>query len=267
MKRRKELFEFIDLNIRPAALRDGMTNIMQLLHRLLRTDKILASKITHVVKITGMTEILDLCSGAGGPFPELLFEMKNTHGISLQVTLSDFIPHKTAKYTLHRKCRGIHYMEKSVDASHIPAHTGAIRTLFLGFHHMPPGTAKSILHDAYKKNQPLCIFEISEHSWRGILAALFVPFIIFIFTPFIKPSFSQIFFTYIIPLIPFMMTWDGIVSQLRTYSVDELRELTADLRKPDYHWDIGVIKVRYLSHESPYLMGIPVKESKQDGDK
>src|ERR1700741_933333 len=36
--------------------------------------------------------------------------------------------------------------------------------------------------------------------------------------------------------------WDGMVSMLRIYSPDQMRQLTADLQAPDYPWELGHIK-------------------------
>jgi len=40
-------------------------------------------------------------------------------------------------------------------------------------------------------------------------------------------SWVQILFTYVVPILPLLIFWDGLVSQLRTYSVQELEEFTS----------------------------------------
>lgn len=234
-----------------------MTDVMRLLHRLLKTEEIFAPKLCEIVKITGITEILDLCSGSGGPFPELAMELKKIYGIPVKVSLSDLYPGRTVSPDIVRSYPDITYISQSIDASYIPFESKSIRTMFLGFHHMPEHKAKSILYDAYVKGDPICIFEISERSWRGILMSIFVPVIILLFTPCIKPKLSRLLFTYVIPLIPLMMTWDGFVSQLRTYSVEELMEMTAHMHGNGYSWDIGTINNAWLPLKLPYIAGIP----------
>jgi hypothetical protein len=44
-------------------------------------------------------------------------------------------------------------------------------------------------------------------------------------------------------VLPWAITWDGVVSHLRTYTVDELRAFTAELHAPDYRWDIGTTPI------------------------
>ena len=56
----------------------------------------------------------------------------------------------------------------------------------------------------------------------GLLGAFFI-------TPRIKPlSATQLVFTYVIPILPLLIAWDGAVSNARTYSQDDLRQLADD---------------------------------------
>lgn len=52
--------------------------------------------------------------------------------------------------------------------------------------------------------------------------------------------------------------FDGLVSCLRTYTPDELKELTQDLDKAaDYTWDIGLEPLGSLPVGITYLIGYP----------
>ena len=82
---------------------------------------------------------------------------------------------------------------------------------------------------------------------------LLTPLVVMAVTPFIKPyKFSRLFFTYIIPIIPFCTMWDGLVSVLRTYSVEELQEMVNEIDAPDYCWEIGYVE---SSPRVIYLLG------------
>jgi hypothetical protein len=63
-------------------------------------------------------------------------------------------------------------------------------------------------------------------------------------TPFIRPfKIGRIIFTYIIPIVPLVVMWDGVVSSLRTYSVEELKAIVASLNNSEtYDWDIDKVK-------------------------
>jgi hypothetical protein len=51
--------------------------------------------------------------------------------------------------------------------------------------------------------------------------------------------------------------WDGIVSWLRIYSVEELRELVDGIDAPDWVWDIGSIQLGKAPLHGTYLVGYP----------
>jgi hypothetical protein len=64
-------------------------------------------------------------------------------------------------------------------------------------------------------------------------------------------------FTFILPLIPAFILWDGVVSWLRIWSVGELKELVAELDAPGWSWDIGLIKLGKAPAHATYLVGYP----------
>ena len=80
-----------------------------------------------------------------------------------------------------------------------------------------------------------------------------------LFTPFVRPfRWSRLFFTYLVPLIPMLVLFDGTVSMMRVYMADELRELFQQV--PDYDsyvWDIGSIATGGISTGPSYLIGVP----------
>ena len=90
-------------------------------------------------------------------------------------------------------------------------------------------------------------------------AMLGVPLAVLVLMPLARPwRWANLLFTYVVPLLPFLILWDGMVSMLRIYSPDQMRELTADLQVPDYQWEIGNIKVRGIPGRVPYLIGGPI---------
>ncbi len=63
--------------------------------------------------------------------------------------------------------------------------------------------------------------------------------------------------TYLIPVVPLVSFFDGLVSCLRTYSVQELRELSEGLDAKDYQWEIGERKSTAGPIPITYLIGVP----------
>jgi hypothetical protein len=75
-------------------------------------------------------------------------------------------------------------------------------------------------------------------------------------TPFMHPfRWSRLLWTYVIPVIPFLLWFDGIMSCLRSYSVPELEGLVAGLPRNDYEWKIGEERCGLVPIAVTYLIG------------
>jgi len=158
--------------------------------------------------------------------------------------LTDLYPNISAfEYTI-KQGDNFEYIADSVDARNIPKELKGLRTQFLSLHHFRPIEAKKILQNAIDSKSNIAIFEGQERSLASILAMFFSPITVLITTPFIKPfKVGRIIFTYIIPLVPLFVWWDGIVSALRTYSVNEMKQMVNELNnKDEYDWEIDRIK-------------------------
>ena len=76
--------------------------------------------------------------------------------------------------------------------------------------------------------------------------------------PFQRPfRWSRLFFTWLLPVIPFVLFFDGIVSCLRIYSPPELHQLVATLPPNGYDWEIGVERGGFLRVPITWLIGRP----------
>jgi hypothetical protein len=61
-----------------------------------------------------------------------------------------------------------------------------------------------------------------------------------------------------VPLIPFIVMFDGTMSMLRIYSPEELRELIATVPEHEsFDWDIGTTRVVGSALGITHLVGIP----------
>lgn len=126
----------------------------------------------------------------------------------------------------------------------IPIVKKGLRTQFLSLHHFRPNDAKLILQNAVDTNSSIAIFEAQERSLPSILAMLFSPVSVLLTTPFIRPfKLGRIIFTYLIPVVPLFVLWDGVVSSFRTYSVKEMNDLVSKLKEAEnYEWEINKVK-------------------------
>ena len=68
-------------------------------------------------------------------------------------------------------------------------------------------------------------------------------------------SWQQIVFTYLIPIIPLVFAWDGAVSNVRTYTLNDLDELLRQVPSENYVWEKGTTDGRM---KQLYMTGYPV---------
>jgi len=59
----------------------------------------------------------------------------------------------------------------------------------------------------------------------------------------IRPlDWKRLLWTYLVPVTPFLYSRDALASHMRTYSLDELSQLTRDLTGNGYTWHMGQLE-------------------------
>jgi hypothetical protein len=199
--------------------------------------------LTAALKDSGTETIVDLASGGGGGLIWLNTQLKKEVP-GLKIILTDYYPNLPAFEYTKKQASNFECYSKPVDARNVPEGLKGLRTQFLSLHHFRPNDARQILQNAVDSKSSIAIFEAQERSFPSILAMLFSPVSVLLTAPFIRPfKIGRIIFTYLIPLVPLFVLWDGIVSSLRTYSVKEMHQLVEGLENPgSYNWNIGKIK-------------------------
>ena len=253
---RIHLFEIADFKWFPQFLRNYLTDFLQFLSNKTKLYKPIIPIIEKGLELNKTNQIIDLASGGGGGLLWLNSELKKTKP-DLKILLTDYFPNITAFEYTKNQTDNIEYISNSVDARNVPKNLKGLRTQFLSLHHFRPKEAKQILQNAIDTNSAIAVFEAQERSLPSIIAMLFSPISVILTTPFIRPfKIGRIIFTYLIPIIPIVVLWDGIVSSLRTYSVKEMTEMVNELEnKDDFYWDIN--KVKSGPGNILYLLGTP----------
>ena len=213
-------------------------------------------KLRTALERVGQREILDLCSGGGGPI-KIILRMLQAQGFAATARLTDLYPNTAAYEQLERESNGtIQGHPSPVNATNVPQELSGFRLLANGFHHFRPEDAARVLADAVTKRQSIAVIEMVSRSALAFFSVGIGLLTVFIATPFVKPfRFSRLLFTYLLPLMPLCILWDGLVSCLRVYSPDELRTLVSQLGHPEYDWDIGTLRMG--PGVATYLIGTP----------
>jgi hypothetical protein len=262
MKLRNYLFEFEDLAWFPGTIRESMTDYLRYLITKVDFYRPIVPLIIEGMKRSDSSQIIDLCSGGGGAIEQIQRELKQLSDAEIKIILTDKYPNTSAyEYIAARTAGEISVIYTSVDAADVPHELTGFRTIFSGFHHFDNNFAKLVLKNAIDAKSGIGIFDGGNKNILAIVAILIVhPLVFFFFTPFFRPfRFSRLFFTYIIPIIPFCTVWDGIVSIIRLYRPNELLQIAKEVEPDTYHWNSGKMKSKFGLNVT-YLVGYPVKE-------
>ncbi|MCC9137925.1 class I SAM-dependent methyltransferase [Pontibacter silvestris] len=259
MNIRLHLFEFEDFPWFPHVVREGMLDFLRFMITKLGAYEAAVPLLQELLLKTQQRHITDLCSGAGGGIAGIQQALAQQMQEPVLITLTDLYPNISSYQYLQAKSNNtINFVASPVDATSVPESIKGVRTIFSSFHHLKPEQAQAVLQDAADKSAAIGIFEGASKSWLELLALwLAFPAVIFLVTPFIHPfKLSRLFFTYLIPIIPFGIVWDGTVSLLRIYTPKMLESMAAKVSAPHYRWRMGKAGSRIGKHVI-YIIGYP----------
>lgn len=250
--KRVHLFEFEDQPWLPSFLRNAMTAYLASAYTIAPIPRLWANEIAKVIQQTGFQQLVDLGSGSSGPTPLVVAELTRL-GHPVTVTLTDFYPRP------FEPADGIRYWPRPVDARQVPAELTGLRTMFAAFHHFHEADATRILSDAAAQRRPICIFEGTARTLPAVLTSLVIPLLVLVLTPRVKNvSWQQLLFTYLLPILPVLIFWDGLVSHLRTYSAAEMLAMAQARPQSGYQWRSGELALKGFPSGLPFLIGWPV---------
>ncbi len=246
--KRMHLFEIEDQNWCPEILRQSMTEFLLTVTRLSKIWTPTAGVLQDLLKKSEANQVVVLGAGSGGGILDVAPRLPQ----DTKIILTDLYPHQSFESPFPN----MDYYRESVNAAAVPQNLKGLRVLYMIFHHLTPEMAKKVLGNSVRDRQPIAIFEATERSIRGILAMILVPIVVLLVTPFIRPfKWSRLLLTYVLPILPLVIFWDGFVSALRTYSLCEMRDLVAEFS--DYEWRVEVLRGPH-GERIPMMTGVPV---------
>src|SRR5437867_11531420 len=182
--KRIHLIEIHDQEWCPRTLRNGETDYLQFVIATAKGYAPIVPILAGALQRTGTRQVLDLCSGAGGPWLWLQ-PVLAARGVDVSVCLTDKYPNQEAfERSSHLTNQAISYQPQSVDATQVPGELAGFRTMFSAFHHFRPEQAGAVLADAVHKRQGIAVFEGTQHSVLALLLMLLVPLMVLLVTPF-----------------------------------------------------------------------------------
>jgi len=270
---RTEWIELHDHPKCPAALRDLFTDALQAVWEFSNSYGPILPRLRKVLAAASATKVLDLCSGGGGPWERLSHQLELEYQLPVHVCLSDKYPNRIAferaRLRSHEQSGSgaqpvpgsrIGFTASPVDATHVPASLCGFRTMFSSFHHFGPTQAREILRDAMVKDRGIAVFELARRDAKTLLAICMMPFLVMLLTPRIRPFlWSRLLWTYLVPVVPMAIGFDGLVSCFRAYGLEELEEMRKEMEEApgpkEYCWELGVERTGFLP--VTFLIGYP----------
>ncbi|KAK3303230.1 uncharacterized protein B0T15DRAFT_401767 [Chaetomium strumarium] len=190
---------------------------------------------------------IDFCAGGGGPTPSIEHHLNQSLSAGkksdaaaepIQFVLTDLHPHTDLWTRAAAKSPNISYVSDPVDAARVPRDLiggyrregkKVFRLFNLAFHHFDDELARRILRDTVDGGgDGFGIFELQDRGIAGFTACCLFGLGILIVAPYYAWLWRAplaLFFTYAVPILPFVLVFDGWMSCLRTRTPDEVEAL------------------------------------------
>ncbi|OLN95982.1 hypothetical protein CCHL11_07094 [Colletotrichum chlorophyti] len=184
---------------------------------------------------------IDFCAGSGGPTPAIERAV-NRHLAAqkrpaVNFVLTDLHPNPDSWARAAAKSDHIGYEPRSVDAAAAPGDLVAgyasggkkvFRLFNLAFHHFDDPLASAILKNTLETSDGFAIFELQGRDVQSFFMPALLGLGTLLFTPLLAwklRSLTVLIFTYLIPILPFVLVFDGYISALRTRTPAEVEAL------------------------------------------
>jgi hypothetical protein len=144
-----KLFEIHDHPRFPKFLRDMITEALQVLWSSSNLYQPIIPCLQRALDNSGTRNVVDLCSGGGGPWLGLARVLERKEHYPVTVCLTDRYPNRKAFERLQSRSElTVKFDSRSIDAAQVPTDLNGIRTLFSAFHHFAPAEARQVLANA-----------------------------------------------------------------------------------------------------------------------
>jgi hypothetical protein len=214
------LFEFNDLPHIPRSIRQTLLELMELCNRGFRSfNQRAAREALDRARQEGCQAIVELGAG-GAPLTRLLTEDARLAGIRL--VPCDLFPDAASYSALEESYPGVvKPILTPVDYSE--AHDfgpGALAVLVGTFHHIPPALRSKTLRALTKSAGRVVVFEPLRNTPLSIFLVFFsiVPALLLPLSGMgSRGTWRRILWCWLVPLVPCVFLWDGVVSCLRQW--------------------------------------------------
>ncbi len=239
--RRYHFFEFCDQSWIPNFIRIGYMNNLNLIQKTFCPYQNVPALLLEWADENAINEFCDLASGGGEQISVLL--EKSVKEFNLKFKLTDLYPQIKSYQDLQKKygVSKIIYDTESISIFNLPKGEKNF-TIFSAFHHFDKYQAELIISDIATNYNSICIFEFTSRSLKDLLSMIPAIFFNWI-SPFLskKKSLTTIIFGFLIPIIPILVVFDGVISVLRSYKMEEIEKMIPPELKNNFKIKYGTL--------------------------
>ncbi|KAM0277724.1 hypothetical protein ACHAQH_005585 [Verticillium albo-atrum] len=199
---------------------------------------------------------IDFCAGSGGPTPTIERILNRRLAAAdlppAKFVLTDLHPNPASWSRAAAASNNLVYEPSPIDASAAPPsliaqHRGTspkkqiFRLFNLAFHHFPDSLARRILKDTVSTSNGFAIFELQAREPTSFLACCLLGLGVLLGAPYHAwrlRSWVVLFFCWVVPVLPFVLVFDGLVSSVRTRSPDEVEALMRTCGADCEEWEV-----------------------------
>jgi len=227
------LFEFGDLDGVSDYYHIYLRRYLGFFYKLFGYYKLWVPGFSEFIKEVHSTKIMECCSGSGETLELIRSQLNGKEFEKVEFLLSDIQPHPEFVKNINQSAdTSLRYIEQSVDVTEMKEEFNYPKIFINSFHHFSEDQVENIFKVNFEQGNEIIIMEYVRNSLMGYLSMLMGPVIVFLTLPFVvklKHLPIMAIFTYLIPLFPLMMLWDGCVSCLHEYSERKLTKLVKEL--------------------------------------
>jgi hypothetical protein len=210
----------------------------------------LTEVVKQLLRQNKLQQITDCCSGNGAPAVYMHLQLKG----AVQTVLTDKFPQQ-----LYQLTEGVVYKTESCDVTQLQPDALQLYTMYNSFHHFSSVEQEKILRQFAGKRTAFIIAEILQPDVFTFIKIVFTTTIgQLLLTPFIRPfSLLRLFFTYLLPVNIVTMTYDGIVSVLKSKTAKQYQQLAERINTAAY--SITVSNLKSSTASLIYITGTPLQ--------
>lgn len=212
--------------------------------------------LTTFLERSRPNSVLELASGSGELSTGVWHRLAASQGHTPDLVLSDLYPDPEAFAARRTQSPDrVRSVDRSVDALDPPHDPQRAWLMLQSLHHFSPSQVSHLLRNATQNSAGFLAIESTRRNPLHTLAVLLATPLFVWVTCTLKPfHWRHLLWGLLIPVVPLTLVVDGILSNLRSYSTQDLETLASQL-DDTMHWEVGTAKVPHLpGFRMVYLM-------------